>query len=84
MGRRLIERTWNWSVRQKVAAYLVSQALLLGVLLAVVVGGAIGVPLPVLVAVWCGPALGGLIGVWRSARNSSAVPSAPGDIDAGR
>lgn len=84
MRRRLIERTWNGSVRQKAATYLVSQALLLCVLLVVVVGGGIGVPLPVLVALWCGPALGGLIGVLRGARASSSVPSTSGDIDAGR
>lgn len=84
MRRLLIERTGNWTVRQKAVAYLVAQALLLCVLLAVVVGGGIGVPLPVLVALWCGPALGGLIGILRGARASSAAPSTPGDIDAGR
>lgn len=78
MRRRLTERTWNWSVRQKVAVYLVSQALLLWVVVAAVVGGGIGVPLPVLVGMWCGPALGGLVGVWRGARDFSDRVKATG------
>ncbi|GAA2751981.1 hypothetical protein GCM10010440_66280 [Kitasatospora cinereorecta] len=61
----------QWSTRRKVTAAAMSQVLWLGMLITAVTVWDLSLSVPVAIAIWAGPALGGVAGVWAASKTSA-------------
>ena len=61
----------EWSPRRKVTAAVMLQMLWLGMLITAVIIWDLSLPVPVAIAMWAGPALGGVAGTWAASKASA-------------
>lgn len=69
-GVRALTAIREWSPRRRVAFAVVLQVLWLCALLGAVLGLELPLTVPVAIALWAGPALGGILGVWMGSKSS--------------
>ena len=60
----------EWSTRRKVTTAAALQMLWLGVLLTALTIWDLSLSVPVAIAIWAGPALGGVVGTWAASKTS--------------
>lgn len=58
----------EWSPRRKVTAAVMLQMLWLGMLITAVIIWDLSLSVPVAIAIWAGPALGGVAGTWAASK----------------
>ncbi len=61
----------EWSPRRKVTAAVMLQMLWLGMLITAVIIWDLSLSVPVAIAIWAGPALGGVAGTWAASKASA-------------
>jgi hypothetical protein len=61
----------EWSTRRKVTAAAMLQVLWLGMLITAVIIWDLSLSVPVAIAMWAGPALGGAAGTWAASKTSA-------------
>ncbi|MCC9709359.1 hypothetical protein E4N62_31380 [Streptomyces sp. MNU76] len=60
----------EWSPRRKVALAVALQVVWLGVMLVALLSWDLPLTAPVAIALWVGPAAGGILGIWMGSKSS--------------
>ncbi|WP_200309074.1 hypothetical protein [Streptomyces adelaidensis] len=62
--------TREWSTRRKVTTAAALHMLWLGVLITALIIWDLSLSVPAAIAIWAGPALGGVFGIWAASKTS--------------